>query len=55
MWRQTIEQAEEEKKRHTTVIEQYKKVGMSPKETSFRCVHGHRMTSQFMFYTRSVL
>ena len=54
MWRQTIEQAEEEKKRHTTVIEQYKKVGMS-KETSFRSVHGHRMTSQFMFYTRSVL
>lgn len=28
MYRQTIEQAEEDKKRHTTVVEQYKKVSM---------------------------
>ena len=26
MWRQNIEQAEEERKRHTAIIEEYKKV-----------------------------
>ena len=27
MWRGNIEQAEEERKRHTAIIEEYKKVG----------------------------
>lgn len=29
MWRQNIEQAEEERKRHTAIIEEYKKVQTS--------------------------
>ena len=49
MWRQNIEQAEEERKRHTAIIEEYKKVSVEcsfffVKLLQFLYSYGHLMT-----------